>query len=250
MRLRIIDTETTGTEPEQESLVEYACHDIVHDKDIGWCHERYHSWMCNPGKPIPVDAMATHHIMDEDVADCPSPAEMIKTAHEELGGDPDYWVAHNAVFDRGFLCRLGTRYADPARWLDTYRIAAHLYPDAPGYGNQKLRYYLGIGRNFYVPPDLPAEAVAPHRALFDVIITTEILLKMLELKPIEELARLSDPNLPVLQRICRLKKYRDMEWRVVPKDYLEWVVKNPDKVDVDARHTAAHWLRSQGELKL
>ena len=65
---------------------------------------------------------------------------------------------------------------------------------------------------------------------------------------VEELAELSDPTKPILEKICRMKKYYGLEWKNVPRDYLQWVVKNPDKVDIDARHTAMHWLNNQPSM--
>ena len=47
----------------------------------------------NPGKPISLGALATHHIMDEELVDCPPAASFI------LPGDVDYVIGHNVDFD-------------------------------------------------------------------------------------------------------------------------------------------------------
>ena len=41
-------------------------------------HQRY-----NPGKPISLGALATHHILDEELIDCP-PASSFQLPHELL----------------------------------------------------------------------------------------------------------------------------------------------------------------------
>lgn len=244
MKIRVLDTETTGLDTDNDHVVEFASIDFDPDQPD---ERTYATILFNPGVPIPLEAMATHHIMEEDIVGRPDPIKGMQELHETIG-HADYYVAHNAAYDRGMMRRLATRYGDPAKWIDTWRAACHIYPDSPSHSNQVLRYYLGIGRNLTIPRHLSQEEVQPHRALFDCIVTIEILLKMLQDHTPEELVKLSDPNLPVLQKTCRLKKYKGLEWKDVPKDYLQWIVKNPDKVDVDARHTAMHYLSNQPSL--
>ena len=47
----------------------------------------------NPGKPITLGALATHHIMDEELVDCP-PASSFT-----LPGHVDFIIGHNVDFD-------------------------------------------------------------------------------------------------------------------------------------------------------
>ena len=51
-------------------------------------HQRY-----NPGKPISLGALATHHILDEELVDCP-PASSFT-----LPTDATYLIGHNIDFD-------------------------------------------------------------------------------------------------------------------------------------------------------
>ena len=46
-----------------------------------------------PGKPITLGALATHHIMDEELVDCPPAASFT------LPGQLDYMIVHNVDFD-------------------------------------------------------------------------------------------------------------------------------------------------------
>lgn len=121
-----IDTETTGRDPATDRIVEVAC--------VRWERGEVvarHSWLVNPGMPIPKEAFDVHGISDEAVADAPP---FSAVAHEVLkalsGALP---VAYNAEFDRGFVlaelsradalvgdlpaaCRNGVDWLDPLVW--------------------------------------------------------------------------------------------------------------------------------------
>ncbi len=91
-----LDTETTGRDPEKDRIIEFGC--------VVWRAgkvERRHNWLINPGFPIPAEAQAVHGISDEQVADCPSFAELADEILEALEGAVP--LAYNAEFDRNFL---------------------------------------------------------------------------------------------------------------------------------------------------
>ena len=173
----MLDTETTGTEPEVDRLVELAGVSIdidgpqlVKGDDMVWTFEA----LCNPGRDIPVTAMAVHHITPDMVAAEPTPGEIVNEFLAEVG-EVNFWCAHNAPFDRGFMEKFSPYFAEGVGtpWIDTYRCALHLWPDAPSYSNQVLRYWRGV------KPALP-RSLAPHRALYDAIVTAELLKDMLQ----------------------------------------------------------------------
>ena len=64
--LVIFDTETTGTNPRADRIVEIACVKVHPDG-------RRETWQArlNPGMPIPPGSTAIHRISDQDVAGCP-----------------------------------------------------------------------------------------------------------------------------------------------------------------------------------
>jgi DNA polymerase-3 subunit epsilon len=64
--LVIFDTETTGTNPRVDRIVEIACVKVYPDG-------RQETWQArlNPGMPIPPGSTAIHKISDSDVASCP-----------------------------------------------------------------------------------------------------------------------------------------------------------------------------------
>jgi DNA polymerase-3 subunit epsilon len=90
-----IDVEATGLDPALDRVVEVACVVFARGQI-----ERF-GWFVNPGRPIPAEATAVHHITDDDVRDAPSFAQLAPQILAVLArGVP---LAYNADFDRAFL---------------------------------------------------------------------------------------------------------------------------------------------------
>lgn len=236
----VLDTETTGMAPQEgDALLEIAgvVLGLADDRetDEGWCYNHHFSWMIEHVGEIPPTARAVHHISPDMVA----PGAPNVTARDEAVGQmlqaesPHiFYAAHNSPFDMGFLPEL-TR-----PWIDTLQCARHIWPDAPGYGNQVLRYWLGLE-----PDPALLEGLAPHRALYDTAVTAELLRTMLRDHSAEELVRLS--TTPLLLVTCNFKKYRGTPWSEVPRDYLRWMVReNVGADDPNLQHTIRHYLES------
>lgn len=256
MRICVLDTETSGLDPATAGVVEYA-HAIV---DTGTRRVSGHmSRLCHPGEgrlPIPPDARAVHHISDDMVAGMTSVAQLLA---ERNWASVDALCAHNAPFDRSFLVAAEGGQpivASVKPWLDTLRLAKHLWPSAPSYGNQVLRYWRGVEPAW--PAGDPADygraaPMVPHRALYDVCTTAALLLDLL--RTAEE-GRLSDPvevllelsGRPVLLQTCSFGKHRGLAWSAVPRDYLTWMNQqrpNPDGSpawDEDTTYTLRYHL--------
>lgn len=209
----IVDTETTGLDCESDALLEVGWAELAQDGEQGSSFVRY------DGR-IPAVAQAVHHITHEDVVGAPLRTTI---ADRLVALAPTLVVAHNAEFDRGFLPEF---HALP--WLCTWRCARHLWPEAPSHSVQVLRYWLGL------KIDTPAE-LAPHRALYDVVVTREILRVMLGVRTLQELIVLQDQ--PVMLTTIPFGKHRGQRWNTVPRDYLAWLLRQPD-LDRDVRHTA------------
>jgi exodeoxyribonuclease X len=230
----VFDTETTGMEPETANLVEFA--------GVASNGHLEHS-LCNPGHPIPAEAMGVHHILDWMVADAPMPEVVVTQAMHAFKrngaiDDQTVFVAHNAEYDRKFLSKLHVSF-NQFPWVCSYRCALHVWPDAPKHSNQVLRYWLKL--DITPPGDL-----APHRAAYDAYITKGIMERLLAERSMDELIHLT--TAPVLLKKVGFGKHHDLEWSQVPKDYLQWVLRQPD-MDADKRHTAAYYLRGgQGKL--
>lgn len=220
MRAAIIDTETTGIDPTKDKLVEVAGIDL--DTNTSF------STLCDPEMPIPAEAMAIHHITDEMVKGAMHPCEALTELWHHLPAD--YYVAHNAPFDRGMIEAEAPDY--PPRWIDTYQCAVHIFPDAPKHTNQVLRYHLLLGSQ-------PPGDLAPHRALYDCYVTRDLLIRLLDHASLEELAELSTK--PALLNRVSFGKHQGMLWSEVPYGYLKWC--SQQDMGMNIAHTVAAYMK-------
>ena len=241
-RLAVVDVETTGL-TEQDQVVELAIVSLT-PGDLSWRALPQWSTLIRPSCPVSVQARATHHIGNDELRDAPSVAALLlRRGLPELGHpgesevanvpavDDVVLVAHNAGFDRRMLVQSGV-HPDllPPRTICTWRVALHLFPDAPSHSNQVLRYYLGV--------DVPLCGLAPHRALADALTTAAILEQMLETETVERLLELT--TLPVLLRTVRFGQHRGKLWEDLDPGMMRWILKR-DFGD-DEKYTAQHWL--------
>ncbi len=129
MREIVLDTETTGLDPENgDRIVEIACLELLNHV---WTGEKFHCRI-NPERPMPAEATRIHGITDADLIGQPVFAEI---AEAFLGFIRDsVLVIHNAQFDLRFLNmefgRLGLPLLPPGRAVDTVALARQRYPGA------------------------------------------------------------------------------------------------------------------------
>lgn len=223
--LLVIDTETTGPDPDQDELVEVACVCVVNLPTGARVHDYAHS-LVRGERPISLEAMAVHHITE---------AERAGGVGEVRLPHADFCVAHNVEFDRRVL-RGVVREDTP--WICTWRCARHLWEEAPSHKNQVLRYWLpGLNEELVGPP----MAAPPHRALPDAWVTAHVLMRMLALRSPEELRDMT--TRPVLLRRVRGGELDGTEWSRAPLSYCKWMAERAAP-GTDEHHTATHWLNS------
>ena len=121
MREIVIDTETTGLDPNDgHRIVEIACVELMHHVPTG---RKFHCYL-NPGRDMPEDALAVHGLTAEFLASQPA-FEAIADEFATFIAD-DRLVIHNAEFDLAFinaeLARLG-RPALACALVDTLAVA-------------------------------------------------------------------------------------------------------------------------------
>jgi DNA polymerase III subunit epsilon len=130
MRQIVLDTETTGLEPELgHRIIEIGCVELVNRRVTGRTFHRY----LNPERAIDEGAMAVHGIKRADLDDKPKFADV---AEELIGFISDAeLVIHNAAFDVAFLDAELARLAGAARAvatlcrvLDTLTLARSMHP--------------------------------------------------------------------------------------------------------------------------
>jgi len=129
MREIIFDTETTGFDPRTgDRLVEIGCIELVDRRETGRSFHAYY----NPERDMPAAAEAVHGLSIQFLSDKPLFADGIDELLEFLGDAP--LIAHNAVFDFGFvnaeLARAKRPALDMARMCCTVQMARKLHPGA------------------------------------------------------------------------------------------------------------------------
>jgi exodeoxyribonuclease X len=175
-RIRVIDLETTGSNPPAHGVCEIGWQDVMQDPEGRWSvTESRGSVLVDPGRPIPAVTMAVHHITDEDVAGAGWWRDI---APGVLRTDALALAAHRAAFEQRFCT---SELTGGAQWICTWKCALRLWPDSPSFSNQVLRYWRkpeGLDRDLGLPV---------HRALPDAYVTAHHLRDMLNEAPVEQL---------------------------------------------------------------
>jgi DNA polymerase-3 subunit epsilon len=127
MREIVLDTETTGLDPGQgDRLVEIGCIELVNRFPTG---KTFHCYF-NPERDMPAQALAIHGLTGEFLKDKPLFAHKVDELIAFLG--EAQLVAHNAMFDHGFLNaeleRAGRGGVSRERMVDTLLIARRKHP--------------------------------------------------------------------------------------------------------------------------
>ncbi|MBW2524411.1 MAG: 3'-5' exonuclease [Deltaproteobacteria bacterium] len=170
-----IDTETTGIDPETDRIVELGATVFQQGRLL-----RKMGMLLNPGMPIPAEATAVHGITDDEVAECPSLAEIADRFLEHVRR-AELLVGYNWPFDAGLLeVGLGDSWRDAIRDKPIFDVLVLVRFDDIG------RYWKGPGRHRL---DAVGERLGvaregkAHRASSDCIMTCRILWQLQEHLP-------------------------------------------------------------------
>ena len=168
MREIVFDTETTGLDPLQgDRLVEIGCIELVNRFPTGKVFHRY----LNPERDMPEAAFRVHGLSVDFLKDKPRFVEVVEELVLFLGDDARL-VAHNAIFDLGFLNaeleRVGKTAVSRDRLIDTLMLARRKHPG----GSNRLddlcaRYRVDNSRR------------TKHGALLDAEILAEVYLELI-----------------------------------------------------------------------
>lgn len=198
------DTETTGTRPDKDRIIEIAAFDP----------ERNETFVkfVNPGCPIPPESTAITNITDEMVSQAPS-FQVVGQMFIDFCGPDAILIAHNNDrFDKLFLeaesARNGLtlptwKYIDSLKWSRKYRS------DLPSHSLQNLREVYGIVAN------------QAHRALDDVMVLYKIFSSMVDDLQMETILNLLSQ--PSDASRMPFGKYQGRLLAEVPKDYVQWL---------------------------
>lgn len=167
MREIVLDTETTGLDPDGgDRIVEIGCIELVNHIPSG---EAFHAYV-NPERAMPAGAFEVHGLSDEFLADKPLFASVADGLLAFLGDS--MLVIHNAQFDLGFLnAELGRLDRDPlpaSRAIDTVGLARRKFPGAPANLDALCRRF-GVDN----------AARTRHGALLDAELLAEVYLELI-----------------------------------------------------------------------
>jgi exodeoxyribonuclease X len=212
MNAFIFDSETTGLNEPQ--LVEAAWLQLIAIPGLPVGCEFLQRYM--PEKRIELGALATSHILDEDLVGCP--------AHTEFGlpAEVEYLIGHNVDYDWGVIGR------PEVKRICTAALSRTLWPEADIH-TQSAMIYLhyrseaqGLLRN-------------AHAALDDVKNCRLLLLKIMDAlserlgRPVadwEELWTISeDARIP---KVIRFGKHAGSKIEDIPRDYKRWLLGQAD----------------------
>jgi DNA polymerase III subunit epsilon len=166
MREIVLDTETTGLDPQDgHRIVEIGAVELVNHVATGRTFHQY----INPERDIPEDAFAVHGLSQAFLADKPV-FTTVADAFLAFVGDARL-VIHNAAFDIRFLDaelrRSGRAPFGPSRALDTLEMARRRFPGAANSLD-------ALCRRFAV--DLSGRT--KHGALLDCTLLAEVYLEL------------------------------------------------------------------------
>ncbi len=176
--LTVFDTETTGLDPTKgHRIIEIAAVRIEGNTIL---EEQTFVSYVNPERSIPPEVRQINHIDDSMVADAPTIMEVLPKFLDFAKGS--LLVAHNASFDMGFLQsekEFCWGYVELPECLCTMKLSQSLDPSAFRHNLDAIAQRMGL----VLPTDR-------HRALPDVLLTAQVLLKFIETSHIQSMDEL------------------------------------------------------------
>ncbi len=167
MREIVLDTETTGFEPEEgHRIVEIGCIEIIHQIPTG---KSYHQYI-NPERDMPEDAYRVHGLSEEFLEKYPTFLEIADEFENFIADSP--LIIHNAEFDMKFinfeLEKIGKNPIPMQKAIDTLQMARNKFPGAPATLDALCRRFEIDNSNRVL-----------HGALLDAELLSEVYLELL-----------------------------------------------------------------------
>ena len=198
MREIVLDTETTGLDPEQgDRIVEIGAVELVNHMPTGATYHQY----INPQRSMPQEAFAVHGLGDEFLRDKPVFTNIASDFVAFIG--QSRLVIHNAAFDMKFL-NAELRWADRPQIprdqaLDTLAIARKRFPGSPVSLDALCRRF-----------NINNTARTLHGALLDSEILAEVYLELVG-------GRQPDLTLASREDTAHPSVSKSQDWRPVPR---------------------------------
>lgn len=203
----LFDTETTGLkEPEIIEAAWMRLSDPIHLYEESYFEQRF-----KPSKPIELGALATHHIYDEDLQDCPPSSSF------SLPEGTEYIIGHNIDYDWSAIGR------PDVKRICTQAFSRSLWPKADSHSQSAMIYL--IQRE--TARDKLKKA---HSAMVDILNCYDLLKAI-----IEKLSNITDWESLWLEsekaripKVMAFGKHKGMAVKDLPRDYVAWLLRQDD----------------------
>lgn len=217
----VFDTETTGV-GDDDQVIEaawirlemkyFACPPFGYATPNEPYLSRYAQRFCNK-KPISYGAMATHHIIEDDLKDCPDVSEF------KLPEDAEYLIGHKIEFD---WQKIGS--PSHLKLIDTLSLSRYFWQDDDSHSLSACIYR-------FLPPRLARELTfkSAHNALNDVKLCLMVLRHICycwNINSLPMLYELSEKS--KIPKIITFGKYKGQEIKDIPHDYINWYQRQQD----------------------
>lgn len=202
----IADTETTSIK--KPEVLQFAWAEFVEFGIWGELQQKFYS----SKEPCEYGALATHHILPDDVAGLPC---------YDLGQFPegiDYMIAHNADFDWKALGQ------PKVKLICTLAIARRLWPKCDSHSLGALTYYL-----FGPKAEIKAKLRWAHNAADDVMLLQALFERIIMdtgVKMFDELYAFSEESR--IPKIMTFGKYKDQPITAVDRGWYNWYRRQSD----------------------
>ena len=212
MSALIFDTETTGGDPPgllEAAWIKFEGDDALDLRPVEEFVQRY-----NPGAPSTFGALATHHILDIEVRDCPPASEF------SLPEDVNYLVGHNVDYDWKVAGQ------PRVRLICTLALSRHLFPTLDSHTLGAMCYFL-----------LGAEArpllKEAHSALADCEATRHVLRHLVGYLRAQGMAPTWDALYEASEKarvptVIAFGKHKGTPIAELPGDYVSWLLRQPE----------------------
>ena len=204
MRKLVLDTETTGLDPEKDRIIELACVEIVNDSPTGDKYHRYY----NPGNIIiSNEAEQIHGLNNKFLEKFPT---FEKSAQEFIEFIKDsQLIIHNASFDLSMintsLERVGKEVISSSRAICTLEMSRKMFPGSKNNLNALCRRF-----------NISLESREKHGALTDCYLLQEVYIELLGGK--QERLNLSQSQSSVTERFKIPKNFKEVSVKLSDKE--------------------------------
>ncbi len=163
----VFDVETTGLSAMGgDRIIEIAAVKVRDGKVAG----EFYS-LVNPKRALSPEAMLINQITEEMVVNAPTSQVVLPQLIDFIGGG--CVAGHNVRFDLGFvgyeLSLIGRRFKDDTPVVDTLKMSRELLP------------YLSSHKLAYIARSLGISIGETHRAMADVKLTAQVLLRLMDM---------------------------------------------------------------------